>query len=355
MAQRTIPRPVNPFLPPELFNPAPIGAQPVPMQQPAMPQAAPPRRVSTSIEPMQGLGPMGAPQAAAASAMPMPGAPQGGGFMATAKGGLNDFLGSDAALAMAAGLLGGGSTSQAIGRGFGNAFQARAAARPTGKELPEAYQIWELAGKPGQFGEWYDQQKKAGAPSVTVNTGEGEKFYDELDKGGAGMFNQLLTDGVMAENKLAQLDRLEGILGSVPTGAEGAMKQIAGEWGINTEGLDDIQAAQAIINQMVPQQRPAGSGPMSDRDVELFKASLPRIINQPGGNQIIIETLRGVNEYTAAQGAIAAAVANREITPQEGRTQLASLPNPLEAVRSGVPQGGGAQRRRYNPQTGRVE
>jgi hypothetical protein len=63
-----------------------------------------------------------------ASAMPMPGAPQGG-FMGGLKGGLNDFLGSDASLAMAAGLLGGGSTSQAIGRGFAGAGQAMAGDR----------------------------------------------------------------------------------------------------------------------------------------------------------------------------------------------------------------------------------
>lgn len=153
MAQRTIPRPVNPFLPPELFNPAPIGAQPgmmQPMQPPAMPQGAPPRRVPTTIEPMQGLGPMGAPQAAAASAMPMPGAPQGGGFMATAKGGLNDFLGSDASLAMAAGLLGGGSTSQAIGRGFAGAANAMGPERDRQRETQKANQTAEYFRKMGR-------------------------------------------------------------------------------------------------------------------------------------------------------------------------------------------------------------
>jgi hypothetical protein len=103
---------------------------------------------------------------------------------------------------------------------------------------------------------------------------------------------------------------------------------------------------------MVPQQRPPGSGPMSDRDVELFKASVPRIINQPGGNQMILETMRGVAEYEAAQGAVAAAVANREITPAEGRAQLASLTNPLESYRSNGP---APARRRYNPATGQLE
>jgi flagellar protein FlgJ len=300
---------------------------------------------------MQGIGPMGAPQAAAASAMPMPGAPQGGGFMGNLKGGLNDFLGSDASLAMAAGLLGGGSTSQAIGRGFGNAFQARQKSAPATTDDLTEFAFAKSQGYQGSFPDWMTMNKKAGATNVNVNTGEGEKFYDELDKGGAGMFNELLTSGVMAENKLMQLDALESTLANVPTGAQGAMKQIAGEWGIPTEGLDDIQAAQAIINQMVPQQRPPGSGPMSDRDVELFKASLPRIINQPGGNQTIIQTLRGVAEYEAAQGAIASAVANRKISPAEGRQQLAQLPNPLATFRAQSPSGQ-PSRLRYDPATG---
>lgn len=332
MAQRTIPRPINPFLPPELFNPAPIGAQPVPMQAPPQPLAGAPRRVPTTIEPMQGLGPAGVPQAAAASAMPVPAPSQGGGFM----GNLSNFLGSDAALAMAAGLLGGGSTSQAIGRGFGNAFQARQKAAPATTDDLTEFAFAKSQGYQGSFPDWMTMNKKAGATSVTVNTGEGEKFYEELDKGGAQMFNELLTNGVMAENKLVRLEALEGTLASVPQGAQGAFQQMAGEFGINSEGLDDIQAAQAIINQMVPQQRPPGSGPMSDRDVELFKASLPRIINQPGGNQIIIDTLKGIAEYEAAQGQIAAAVANREITPAEGRAQLARLPNPLVNFRGGA-------------------
>jgi hypothetical protein len=330
MAQRAIPRPINPFIP-ELMNPTPIGMQPGLMQPPVPPTlASAPRKVPTTVEPMpQGFGASAAP---AMPPMPAP-APQGGGFM----GGMQDFLGSDASLAFAAGLLGGGSTNEAVGRGFANAFNARQKAAPATTDDLTEFAFAKQQGYTGSFPDWMTMNKKAGATSVTVNTGEGEKFYEELDKGGAQMFNELLTNGVMAENKIMRLEALEGTLANVPQGAQGAFQQMAGEFGINSEGLDDIQAAQAIINQMVPQQRPAGSGPMSDRDVELFKASLPRIINQPGGNQIIIQTLKGVAEYEAAQGQIAAAVANREITPAEGRQQLAQLPNPLETFRSGAP------------------
>src|SRR5690349_21349906 len=119
MAQRAIPRPFNPFISPEMMNPTPIGMQPG-LMQPSVPPtlASAPRKVPTTVEPMPPA--LGASAAPAMPSMPAP-APQAGGFM----GGMQDFLGSDASLAFAAGLLGGGSTSEAVGRGFGNAFAAR--------------------------------------------------------------------------------------------------------------------------------------------------------------------------------------------------------------------------------------
>ncbi len=181
----------------------------------------------------------------------------------------------------------------------------------------------------------YEQSlKKAGANQTNVNVGDGEgkDFYKKLDEKGADMFGTLLEDGTNARSTLMRIDRLDQLLQSVPTGGVANFKQIAANYGLRLgDDVDNIQAAQALINQIVPQQRPAGSGPMSDADLELFKQSVPRIINSPGGNKIIIDTMRGIAQYTAAQGDIAARVANREIKPDEGRKLLAQLPNPLAA------------------------
>lgn len=191
--------------------------------------------------------------------------------------------------------------------------------------------------------EWDIARRQAGAANMTQTVGEGDKFFDELDKSQAQMFSTLQQGGLEAGQTLVRLDRLEELLANVPTGATANFKQIAGNYGINTEGLDDIQAATALINQMVPEQRPAGSGPMSDADLELFKQSVPRIINQPGGNQRIIETMRGIATYTQQQGDIANRVANRELSPTEGRQMLSQLQNPLEGFgqkeQSGLPEG----------------
>lgn len=182
--------------------------------------------------------------------------------------------------------------------------------------------------------EFMAAMKKAGAAStsVTNNMGEGNKFYETLDAKNAETFNSLSETGVQARAKLAQIDRLEGLLATAPQGAAAMLKQFAGEYGIPTDGLSDIQAAQALINELVPQQRQPGSGPMSDADLALFKQSLPRLINQPGGNQIIIDTMRGITQYQIQMGEIADMVADRDISPAEGRKRIRALANPLDGL-----------------------
>jgi flagellar protein FlgJ len=141
----------------------------------------------------------------------------------------------------------------------------------------------------------------AAGPTVNVNTGS-NKFDEGFAKADADLIGTVYASGLQATRNLGRIDQLDTLLKSAPTGAEGAIKLAAGEFGINTEGLDDIQSAQALINSLVPEQRQPGSGPMSDADLALFKQSLPRIINQPGGNQTIVDTMRAIAQYDA-QGA----------------------------------------------------
>ncbi len=171
---------------------------------------------------------------------------------------------------------------------------------------------------------------QAGASKVNQVVGQSDKFRDEFDKANAKLFNDLITGGYEAQRSGVQIDRLDELLSGVDTGLAASLKQAAGNFGIDVNGLDDIQAAQALINQLVPQQRPPGSGPMSDADLELFKQSLPRIINQPGGNRTIINTMRGIAKYTAEQGKIAQEVGAGRITAEEGMRRLNALENPLK-------------------------
>lgn len=186
----------------------------------------------------------------------------------------------------------------------------------------------------GTFLEYKTALQKAGATSVTVG-GEGAEAFDkEFGKLDAQSLADVAKVGATASRSLAQIGRLEALLGNIDSGMGASIQQFAGNFGIETDGLDDIQAASALINALVPAQRPPGSGPMSDADLELFKQSLPRIINSPGGNQIIINTMRGLAEYDAEGARIVQRLRRKEITQADAFELLNSRADPFAAFKA---------------------
>jgi hypothetical protein len=175
-----------------------------------------------------------------------------------------------------------------------NAKAALARAKPTATSATEKkYQFLRRMGMTHE--QALAEAMKTGG-GITI---EGDKGVDEFAKMDAKNLSEVFQAGATAQSSLAKIERLADLLGRTPTGGAANVKVIAGDFGIETEGLDDLQAARALINQLVPAQRPAGSGPMSDADLELFKQSLPRIINTPRGNEVILETMRGIAQYDA--------------------------------------------------------
>jgi len=202
---------------------------------------------------------------------------------------------------------------------------------PTGsmKEYTFAMRQRQDAGEPiVKFEAWDQGQRKASA--TTVSTGEGDKFYENLDRKNAERFATLSDGGQEARSRIGQLGQLETLLKESPSGLEARVKLLAGDYGVNTDGLDGLQATRALIEKMVPAQREPGSGPLSDRDIEGFRRSLPSVINQPGGNALILGAAKAIADYDIQRGEIADRVADRDISPAEGRKQLRELKNPLE-------------------------
>lgn len=196
--------------------------------------------------------------------------------------------------------------------------------------------------------------------NITNITGAAEtEFQKAVGKDAATLFSGLANAGASASRNINELDTLSKILEGVSTGAGASAKAFLGSIGINTEGLSEIQAAEAIINRLIPAQRPPGSGTISDVDVAMFKRSLPSLINQPGGNEIIIETIRSINEYDIAASIIAGSVIDGDMTQAEGREALRNIPNPLSGFRApsgdapAPPAQGGV--RTFNPETGELE
>ncbi len=209
--------------------------------------------------------------------------------------------------------------------------QLEAAQAPAQPDYPASVEEYLFAQSNPEYADW--MKENSGPQTVVNNTvGSTNKFQETMDAKAAETFNTLIDTGSQAQVAAAKINQLDSLLSSAPQGMQGGLVSMAASVGLPVEGANEVQAAEALINQLVPQQRPAGSGTMSDADLELFKKSLPRIINQPGGNKLIIATMKAINEYTIKQGEIANLVAVGQITPAEGRAALYALPNPLEGV-----------------------
>lgn len=201
-------------------------------------------------------------------------------------------------------------------------------------------QNYEYARKTGYEGSFNDFLKSGGGGGSVVNVGQkGSDKFAELD---AAALADVSKSAMAAGRSLGQIDRLESLLSNVETGAAASLQSLAGSFGIKTEGLGDIQAAEALISALVPQQRAPGSGPMSDADLDLFKLSLPRLINTPGGNTMILQTMRGLAQYDALGGEIVQRYRSKEITQAEAFAQLQARPDPFAQFRQvvGAPEGG---------------
>jgi flagellar protein FlgJ len=168
-----------------------------------------------------------------------------------------------------------------------------------------------------------------GDTNITNVLDGGGKFEEAFAKGDATTIGTVYDAGLAAQRNLGRIDQLGALLEANPTGAGAAITQFAGSLGIPTEGLDEVQAAQALINSLVPEQRQPGSGPMSDADLALFKQSLPQIINQPGGNKIIIDTMRSIAEYDAEGARIVQRLRNGELDRAQAFEALQNRVNPL--------------------------
>ena len=217
-------------------------------------------------------------------------------------------------------------------------------------------------------GKFYTDQRNGFVPegetmrstgnTVNVNNGNPDAFQSQIDKASADMFIGLYENLPNAMSKAGQVENLATLLEAAPTGAGAVVKQWLGGVGIETEGLSDIQALQAAINRLVPEQRQPGSGPMSDADLALFIQSLPRLINTPEGNQKIVETMRGLAQYEASQARIAARVVSGELTRQKGQDALMNLPNPLAGFSGGgvaTPSTGGDNTPGFMPAVGEIQ
>lgn len=134
--------------------------------------------------------------------------------------------------------------------------------------------------------------------------------------------------------------------------------------GLAPERMADIEIWTALVNQLVPAQRPPGSGTMSDRDVQLFKDSLPTLAQTKEGRAFIIDQMEAIARYDIERGRIANEAIAGRIDRKAAYDALMKLPDPMEAFKQfqarqqgGQPPGqnqGGQPRRHINKETGEI-
>jgi hypothetical protein len=186
-------------------------------------------------------------------------------------------------------------------------------------------------------------RQSGGGQNITVNaggepTGVAVTENAAREKYGTVIATQVGTlsdNGLQANRNLNILGQLEAELANAPGGVEAGIKLFAGGLGIPSEGINELQAADAIISSLIPKQREEGSGSSSDKDVESFKKSLPSLLQTPEGRRKIIKNLKALNEYAKKEAAIANKWASGEYTIPQYQEALAALGSPL------APSGGG--------------
>lgn len=150
--------------------------------------------------------------------------------------------------------------------------------------------------------------KQAGANQNTINMPPQEKAYDSaMGKELAELNIGIVKGAGVAQNQLNTINRLDQLLQdpSVYQGTAGEKvlqaKRLAKSIGIDVGDVGPAEAAQAITAQLALNARnPAGGagmpGAMSDADREFLKSMQPGIERTEGGNKLIIDVNRKLNQ-----------------------------------------------------------
>lgn len=181
----------------------------------------------------------------------------------------------------------------------------------------------------------------------------------ELHKSAVKQLEGIAEQGQQAQHDDLALSQLETLGDRIGTGGAAVVRAHLARLGIKLKGASDIEAFNALVDKLAPQQRIPGTGATSDKDLAGFKASLPALINSPGGNSLILQTLKALNADKRARGDIADQVFQGDLGIKDALKQMRSLPDPLERFRAaaskGAPQRPTPKIRTYNPATGQLE
>ena len=104
-----------------------------------------------------------------------------------------------------------------------------------------------------------------------------------------------------SQTELSKLNRQEALLknhdGSVMSGAFATFQSFAKSFGLKIgTGLSEKEASEALANQMAIGMRPPSSGVMTDKDFDVYMASVPNRLMSKEGRKFVTQTLRKFHE-----------------------------------------------------------
>ena len=175
---------------------------------------------------------------------------------------------------------------------------------------------------------WKDARGKIHTPAagtnVNVNTAE-NKAREAIEKKMADWHIETFNTGIAAGDDLSQIGELRRLGKQFKTGPEAVLKEMAGRFGIQTDKLDAIQAYDAMLKRLTPQQRVPGAGATSDFDAKMFRDSLPGLMRTPGGNEMILNTMEGLARNKLARAEISGRVISGDMSVAEGNRAIVAL------------------------------
>lgn len=193
--------------------------------------------------------------------------------------------------------------------------------------------------QPGSFEDYQIKMKSAGRSQVNIDQKAEGAEAQERGKALVDHFKSLAEDLPAADQLSQGVSQLDGLLQGVDTGTQAALRSwIQQNTGIALgEGSDKLQAVGALVDYMAPRMRVPGSGSSSDRDVALFRSSLPSLINQPDGNKLIIDTLHSMADHRIAVAQISEDYLTGQIDSKTALEKMRALPDPMEGFKKAAP------------------
>jgi hypothetical protein len=179
----------------------------------------------------------------------------------------------------------------------------------------------------------------------TKQSGPDDKFTEAAATKQADRFNDDVVQASAANKSISDIGVMRGL--SDKLGEPGVANSVTRTFGpalraigLAPERLSDQEAFVALTSKLVPQQRPPGSGTMSDKDVELFKQSLPQLAATAQGRRMILDQIEAISRYDQARGLIASKALNGELSRADAERLLRDIPDPMQLFRQNGGGGG---------------